>query len=104
MIQIQAIERKNRLAGKYCLVIETLDGDLLLEYEGELLSWRELKSNSSEPARIVDGKDLQLVEKVKKSRRRPGRTHPWKQQSNGSWRLRQEKLKRRCSGGDKLEA
>ena len=98
LIQVQAPERRNRLTGKHCLVIEKLDGSLLLEYEGEELPWRELKRRRPEPAPVVDGKELQVLEKIKPTK--PGRSkrrtvHPWRQQARGAWRLRQEKIRRK---------
>ena len=97
VIQIQAPERRNRLAGNHCLVIEKLDGDLVLEYQGELLSWCEFGGRPPEAAPEIDSKELQTLEKADtpKSKHKPKSAHPWKRLAQGAWRLLQEKRRRK---------
>lgn len=97
VIQIHAPERRYRLAGKRCLVIETLDRAILLECQGERLSWNELGDKPPEVAPIVDSKELQLPEKdaPSKKKHQSGRVHPWRQLGRGQWRLDQEKRRRK---------
>jgi len=78
-LQIQAPNQARRLAGNRCNVIETLDGEILLEYEGKLLKWKKLRDLPADPAPVADSK--QLVAKWKTGRgkgSKPSWRHPWR--------------------------
>ena len=97
VIQIQAPERKNRLAKKSCLVIETLEGELLIEYQGEFLPWNKLGDRPLEEAPVIDSKELQASEEPasSKGKYKPDRNHPWRQSARGSWLFKQAKRRRK---------
>jgi transposase len=73
--QIQALEQRNRLQGKHITLMRTLDGNLLMEYEGRNLNYKLLKEN---PCPIIlDSKELTAHKEKKKWK--PSKQHPWKQ-------------------------
>ena len=79
-IQIQAPGRERRLIGNRATVIETLNGDLLLEFESKPLTWKYHKELPADEAPVLDTKELAAAkERVKRGQHRS--THPWRQPS-----------------------
>jgi hypothetical protein len=72
--QIQMLHQRNRLQGNQITVIRTLNGDLVMEYEGKSLDYKMLQEIQSPP--ILDSK--QIVAYKEKRKWKPSVTHPWK--------------------------
>jgi hypothetical protein len=72
--QIQAFHQRNRLQGNQINMISTLDGEIVIEYEGKSLNYKMLHEIQS--PLILDSK--QIVAYKKKKKWRPPNNHPWK--------------------------
>jgi len=72
--QIQTLNQRNRLQGSRITIIRTLDGDLVMEYEGKSLDYKTLQEIQS--PLILDSK--QIVVYKEKRKWRPPNTHSWK--------------------------
>lgn len=81
--QIQAPNRINRLRGVGVQVIEKSNGEILIEYKGELLDFIWYEEIEVQPE-IIDHKEL--VSKWERSLRKshkPNKNHPWRSGTKG---------------------
>ena len=76
--QIQAPNRVNRLRGASVQVVEKMDGEILIEYKGELLDFVVYEEFNEQP-KVLDHKELvaQWERSLKKSHK-PNMNHPWR--------------------------
>jgi Integrase core domain/Helix-turn-helix domain len=72
--QIQAHNQCNRMRGKWITIMRTLDGELLMEYEGKNLEYKTFKDVPA--PLILDSK--QLITYKEKRKWRPSAKHPWR--------------------------
>lgn len=80
ILQLQAPGRERSLQGKRVVVLETLEGEILIEFKGKLLDYNEYERCEAQPP-VVDHKQL-AAEWEKRCRRKRGfsrRSHPWHQ-------------------------
>jgi len=77
IFQIQAPNRINRLRGVGVQVIEKMDGDILIEYNGELLEFILYEEFNRQP-KIVDHKELVSRWERSSKKQKPGKHHPWR--------------------------
>ena len=82
IIQLQAFDRARRLRGVAVEVLGTLDGELFIEYKGEILPHKEFKELVPQQPEVKDHK--QIVERENRHSWRPGPNHPWRRSQ--SWR------------------
>lgn len=76
--QIQAPNRVNRLRGANVQVIEKKDGEILIDYNGELLDFILYEELEAQP-KVIDHKELiaQWERSISESRK-PKKHHPWR--------------------------
>ena len=75
--QIQAPNRVNRLRGASVQVIQKMNGEILIEYKGELLDFVLYEHIEVQP-QVVDYKELVTQwEKAIRKPPKPGKNHPW---------------------------
>jgi transposase len=77
IFQIQALNRANRLRGANVQVIELMDSEILIEYNGEFLDFIRYEEIEAQPA-IVDHKELVAQWERSSKSHRPGRHHSWR--------------------------
>jgi hypothetical protein len=73
--QLQAFHNRYRLQRKKVTIIRTLEGKVLIEYEGQRLEHKILQEVIYQPP-ILDSKEL--VAKWEKKKWKPSKNHPWK--------------------------
>ena len=71
--QLQALHHRNRLPGNKVTVMRTLNGELVVKYNEELLDYKTLRE--SVPL-VLDSKQLTVYQEKKKWK--PSKSHPWK--------------------------
>lgn len=76
--QIQAPHRVNRLRGVTVLVIEKMNGNILIEYKGDLLDFICYRETETQP-KVVDHKELVVQwERSLKKPHKLNKNHPWR--------------------------
>lgn len=76
--QIQAPNRVNRLRGASVQVIEKMNGEILIEYNGELLKF-VLYEEFNEQPQVIDHKELVFQwERSSRLLKKPHKHHPWR--------------------------
>ena len=75
--QIHAPNRVNRLRGVVVQVIEKMDGEILIEYKGELLGFTLYEEFNEQP-KVIDHKELVAQWERSSRSHKPGKYHPWR--------------------------
>ena len=79
--QIQAPNRVNRLRGADVQVIKKMNGEILIEYRGDLLDFVLYKEFNEQPL-VVDPKELvSRWERSENRSKKPHKHHPWRSSS-----------------------
>ncbi len=81
IFQIQAPNRVRRLRGAFVQVLEKLDGDVAIEYKGELLDYLKHEEVACQPP-IIDHKQLEAQWERSTKKHKPGKDHPWRKSIN----------------------
>ncbi len=71
--QLQTHQYRNRLKGKKITIIRTLNGELVMQYNEELLGFKTLQDSIS---LVLDSKQLATYQEKKQWK--PSKRHPWK--------------------------
>jgi len=79
ILQIQAPERVRSLRGRQVVIMETLDGEILITFKGQLLEYKIFEEQRYQPP-IVDYKKLALEweRRCKGKKRSPRHSNPWR--------------------------
>ena len=76
IFQIQEPKRVRRLRNQAVTVIETLEGEIYIEYKGKFLRFKEFQETEPQP-KILNFKEMNTPPKSK-APRKPSRFHPWR--------------------------